>query len=180
MKSGTGMRPLLTPLLALTALLLLPACEEEAETGEPAAVAEQAPAPKKKKAPAKEEAKEAAEEEEAAPEFVYNALGRRDPYKSFVGQQNALDENRLTTPLQKYDLDQYRVVGVVWGVDDPLAMVEDPEGNGHFLKPGTLIGKNWGKVARINANTVVVAEEYRDFQGRLLVNEIVLSLPEQE
>ena len=110
-------------------------------------------------------------------EYTYNPVGKRDPFKSFIKTDTVEIERKLTTPLQKYDLDQYRVVGIVWGAAEPLAMVEDPEGNGHFLRQGTLIGKNWGKVARINPGGIVVAEEYRDIQGQLNVNEIVMDLP---
>lgn len=177
--------------------LLATACsgDEEAPAEEapadaaPAAApeAKAEPAPKKEAPPAtpvpgppQRELGEEGEEDAIQLEYVYNPVGRRDPFKSSIGQDAAVQERRVTTPLQKYDLDQFRVVGVVWGSGDPMAMVEDPEGNGHFLKVDTLIGRNWGKVSRITANSVVVAEEYRDFQGQLMVNEIVLTLPEEQ
>jgi Tfp pilus assembly protein PilP len=65
-------------------------------------------------------------------------------------------------------------------VDNPLVMVEDLEGMGHFLQRDTLIGKNWGKVVRISPAEVIVAEEYRDFEGKLIVNEIPMKLPAEK
>ena len=42
---------------------------------------------------------------------------------------------------------------------------------------GTLVGKNWGKVSRITQDEVIISEEYRDFEGKLIVHEIPLKMP---
>ena len=119
-----------------------------------------------------------AEEERLA--YSYNPIGKRDPFRSFISRDSVSIENRPETPLQKYEIDQFRLVAVIWGMDEPVAMVEDPEGLGHFLRKGVLIGKNWGKVVRIMPSEIVVAEEYRDFEGKLIVNEIPLKLPAEK
>lgn len=129
----------------------------------------------KKKKNADTDILEVPDDEELA--YTFNPVGKRDPFVPFLKTKSDKDD-RIVTPLQKYDLSQYKLVGIIWGESESTAMVEDPEKNGHFIRVGTLIGKNWGKVARINPNNVVVAEEYRDFQGRLVVNEIVMELPQ--
>jgi type IV pilus assembly protein PilP len=78
--------------------------------------------------------------------------------------------------LQKYEIDQYVLVGIVWGMDSPLALVEDPEGIGHVMEMGSYVGRNWGRVTQISDNEVVVTEEYRTINGELVVNPIKMQL----
>ncbi len=146
-------------------------------------VEEQQEAKKQESAPAHaatDTARAEAEDEGERLAYSYNPIGKRDPFRSFITKDTVTIENRPETPLQKYEIDQFTLVAVIWGIDDPVAMVEDPEGMGHFLRKNTLIGKNWGKVVRISPTEVIVAEEYRDFEGKLIVNEIPLKLPAEQ
>lgn len=114
---------------------------------------------------------------EAQEAYVYNPIGKKDPFRSFLAlAQN--DDDVPKTPLQRYDLDQYQLVGIVWGVDRPRALVEDPEATGHVVEIGTYMGKNWGKVTQITSSGLVITEEYQTIDGELVVNEIPLSLPD--
>lgn len=109
--------------------------------------------------------------------YSYNPIGKRDPFKSFITKETVATDSKIETPLQRYEIDQYSLVGIIWGGENPVAMVEDPDGMGYFLKKDSLIGRNWGKVAKITQTEIIVAEEYRDFEGKLIVNEISLKLP---
>lgn len=82
-----------------------------------------------------------------------------------------------SSPLQKYEIDQYQLVGIIWGVERSRALVQDPEGVGHVMEIGTYIGKNWGKVTQINSSEVVVTEEFQTMEGELVVNNINMTLP---
>ena len=111
--------------------------------------------------------------------YSYNPVGKRDPFEVFV-LTDALHPDVPLTPLQRYSIDQLALIGIVWGISNPHAMVQDPNGKGHVLKRGTLVGKNWGKVTRIKPDEVIISEEFRDIDGRLVVNEISLKLPKPE
>lgn len=115
------------------------------------------------------------------PEYVYNPIGKRDPFRTFIATADE-EEIRSPTPLQRYELEQYELTGIVWGVDRPRALVEDPEGMGHVIELGTYVGKKWGKVTQITSNQLVVTEEYLTPDGALVVNpiEIKLQYPEEE
>jgi type IV pilus assembly protein PilP len=125
--------------------------------------------------------KEAAEEDSIEPEYVYNPIGKRDPFRTFIATADE-EEIRSPTPLQRYELEQYELTGIVWGVDRPRALVEDPEGMGHVIELGTYVGKKWGKVTQITSSQLVVTEEYLTPDGALVVNpiEIKLQYPEEE
>ena len=114
----------------------------------------------------------------AQADYVYNPIGKRDPYRSFLslGERGSEDETPRT-PLQRYEIDEYHLVGIIWGIDRPRALVEDPDNVGHVMEIGTYIGKNWGKVTQITSSEVVVTEEYQTIDGELVVNPIRLMLP---
>jgi len=162
----------------LTALLLglgclgLLGCEDKPTTADggkkPAAAAA-----------AVKKAKSAVEEAEEASHYTYNPIGKRDPFRSFIAGERE-DEIRSPTPLQKYDVTDYRLVGIVWGVNAPRAMVEDPARAGHVIELGTYIGKNWGKVTQITSTEVVVTEEYQTIHGELVTNQLVMVLPVED
>lgn len=129
------------------------------------------------KAPVKEAPKDPLDAAIAAQEgYVYNPIGKRDPFRSFMAAGARDDDDTPRTPLQRYDLDQYALVGVIWGIDRPRALVQDPEKVGHVIEIGTYIGKNWGKVTQISNSGVVVTEEYQTIDGELVVNEIPMKL----
>lgn len=154
----------------LCAVALLAAC------GGDEAV-EAAPPPVPKVAPKKEAA---APVEDAAAAFTYNAIGKRDPFRSYFAELEKEDRNmRKFTPLQMFDLDQLNLVAVVTGIATPKALVEDPTGLGHVVKIGTLLGKHWGQVKHIRQNEIIVQEEFRDFTGRRVTHLVPMKLPEE-
>lgn len=126
------------------------------------------------------EATATATPEEIADEYNYNPIGKRDPFRSFLADELAPDTRKVVTALQRFDLDQLKIIGIIWGISSPRAMVTTPEGKGYVVQKGTLIGKNWGKVSRITQDEVIISEEYRDFEGKLIVTEVPLKLPKDE
>jgi type IV pilus assembly protein PilP len=165
-------------MIARVALLLVlaPGCDTIGELfgggddGGPAAPAAPAPA----QAPAAAATADGPPPEEI---FVYNPIGKRDPFRTFLTKENEDADGPARTDLQKYDIDQYKLVGIVWGNERPRALVQDPTGEGFVMEIGTYIGKNWGKVTQIQSDVVVVTEEYEAMDGRLIVNPIHLKLP---
>ena len=134
-----------------------PAAKKKAAKAEPAAM------------PAAEESKKEQDQEEE-PEFVYSPVGKRDPFKSPFKEETVVEraereQGRPLTKLQRWDLEQLKLQAVITGTSDPMAMVVDPEGVGHVVRRGTLIGKNWGKVTAIRRDCIVITEQIRDATG---------------
>lgn len=115
-------------------------------------------------------------------EFVYNPIGKRDPFQSFIsdGDPSGGVDGPPRTGTQKYELDQYKLVGIIWGVERPRALMEDPDKVGHVAEIGTYVGRNWGKITMITSGEVVVTEEYQTIDGELVVNNISMRLPGTE
>ncbi len=108
----------------------------------------------------------------------YNPAGRRDPFRPFTLDIRPEARTQLT-PLQRYELGQLIVVGTVWELSPPRAMVEDSVGMGFIVTIGTPIGRNGGVVTAIEPQRVVVEERVLDFYGKEQINRIVMETPKE-
>jgi type IV pilus assembly protein PilP len=92
--------------------------------------------------------------------FNYSAEGRRDPFQPYEELQLSVSGEVLgpLLPLQRFDLDQLKLVGIIWDVADPKAMFLDPSANVHLVGKDDRIGRNNGYIAVIREGEVVVIE----------------------
>jgi type IV pilus assembly protein PilP len=134
---------------------------------------------KNKEGRAKVAEKKEPEKEEA--EYSYNPAGKPDPFKPFI-QLASRSGSRTApvTPLQNFDISQLKLVAIITTSEGNIALVEDSTGKGYFLKKGTWIGKNDGKVIKILKDAVIIQEVYQDIFGQTKTNEISLSLHKVE
>lgn len=117
---------------------------------------------------------------EPAEEYEYRPEGKRDPFRPFALQRTEPTANaEALTPLQRYEIGQLTLVGIVYDVMPPRAMVEDDQGLGFILTPGTPVGPNGGVVTAIEPRQVVVVEWYTDVIGEKHRKEYVLELPSE-
>jgi type IV pilus assembly protein PilP len=159
--------------LAWLALLLVSACGGTSSAPPPAApkaaVAKAPPAP------------EAAAPQ--APPYVYNPIGKRDPFRSPDAEpatQAALASATCTEPLCRFDIDQLTLVAVVSGDANPLAMVQDPAGRGYFIRRNTRVGRQGGKVTQIMSDAVVITEYFTTPDGKTTANPVTLAIKSEK
>lgn len=117
-----------------------------------------------------------------APEWVYSSVGKRDPFRSFLDELEASRGGLVTpckTPLGRFELEQLRLVAVVTGLADPVAMVEAPNGVGYAIRRGACLGKNGGVVAAIRSGEVVVNEWAIKADGSRDRTRTILKLPKE-
>ena len=114
-------------------------------------------------APTKKKIDEAppAQAASAPVEYGYNPIGKRDPFRStsldrLTSSEGAKDEVVCAEPLCQFDLDDLRVVAVVSGDANPLAMVEDKNKVGYLVRRNTKMGRQGGKVTQVLRDCVVV------------------------
>ncbi|MGC3997934.1 MAG: pilus assembly protein PilP [Anaeromyxobacter sp.] len=144
-----------TRLLALAALAALVACG--GSTPPPAAAPKKgAPADKAKteKVEAAPTAEAPAAAKPAEPDWSYSSAGKRDPFRSFLSEvstQSNVLATRCTTPLGRYEVEQLKLVAIITGLEDPVAMVQAPNGVGYTVRRGACIGKNGGIVAAVRS-----------------------------
>jgi type IV pilus assembly protein PilP len=111
----------------------------------------------------------------SAPNF--STAGRRDPFRPFTLNTRSHNRPRENlSPLERYELGQLRLVGVVWHVKEPSAMIEDSAGLGYVVKVGTPIGANDGKVKAIKPDEIIIEETYIDLFGAKKRRELNIKL----
>ncbi|MCK4535442.1 MAG: pilus assembly protein PilP [Desulfuromonadales bacterium] len=166
--------------LAVLLVIGLSGCSDEpAPTSAPAKPRAVAKPPAKSVPPPVADDKQA---EDKKPQFVYESEGRRDPFLPLTAIKKPLDqaEEEPLTPLQQYELQQYRLLGVIVGLDEPRAMVAAPDGKSYILKKGVKIGKNNGVVIDITDKVIQVEEKYYDFSGNVRTNIQDIVVPKRE
>jgi type IV pilus assembly protein PilP len=136
------------------------------------------PAVEKKKVESMKVAEKKESEKKEEAEYTNNPLGKPDPFKPFIQITPAKEYSRNVpqTPLQKYEISQLKLVAIIITPEGNIALVEDSAGKGYFLKKGTEIGKNDGKVKKILKDKVIIEEVYEDIFGQKKINEISLFL----
>lgn len=112
--------------------------------------------------------------------FLYDATGKRDPFRSFILDRLHEDETQTKGPLEEYDLSQLQVAGLVWKAERRRALVIDPSGQGYVVEEGDKIGKNNGRVLEIGDSSMRVREEYVDFHGEATTKEIDMRIRQSQ
>ncbi len=170
--------------ISLLAAYLLIVCLSLAGCGEDAVQQKMAVTQKTKtKVTTKKKALEEkpAEFDKVEPKYVYEPAGRRDPFLALIKIRKTFSENgQPLTPLQKFDLGQFRLIGVIVGRNEPMAMVMAPGGKSYVLKRGVKIGKNAGMVIDIREDAVVVEERFYNFAGEHRTSVQEIQLPKRQ
>jgi type IV pilus assembly protein PilP len=106
----------------------------------------------------------------------YDPTGRIDPFVPLLKTKEKQEEQksnrkkrpqRRLTPLEKVDLDQLKLVGVILAPSGNMALVEEASGKGYIVSTGTRIGINSGKISEILQDQIIVDEEVEDLTGKI-------------
>ncbi len=85
----------------------------------------------------------AAPAKDAAPSYVYEASGRRDPFRPLVMPKvEAVAKVRPKTGLASLEVNELKLVGIVWGQRGYFALVEAPTGAGYVVRANDVIGED--------------------------------------
>jgi len=104
----------------------------------------------------------------------------RDPFRPFtLNLRPDTQDNEILTPLQRFELPQLKLTGVVLDLRPPRAMLQDNSGMGYIITPGTPIGRRRGVVKAIEPRRVVVEERILDYYGREQIHQVVIEMPKE-
>lgn len=108
---------------------------------------------------------------------IYNPENKIDPFMSLIKEEPKIEintskknekEKRIPrTPLERVDLSQLKLVGIIQLSGENKGLVEEASGKGYIISLGTYMGKNSGKVVEITEDRVIVEEELEDALGKL-------------
>jgi type IV pilus assembly protein PilP len=161
---------------------VVPACgNDDAAAPAPAPTAPAAqPAPRGPAAPAASAAAApatAAASVTAAEDLVVRRFRpARDPFRS-VTELRRRNTSSLTHPLQQYSVQQLELLGIIWGIADPKALLRAPDKREFVIGVGTPVGTGDGKVVAILQDRVIIVERYYDYRGQLQTERYEIVLP---
>lgn len=121
---------------------------------------------------------------------VYNPEGKIDPFaplfkdepaqrKEAAGKEKPDEKKKKRkrrTPIEKVDLSQLKLVGIILADSGNKALVEEASGKGYIIQKGTYIGIHYGKVIDILKDRVIVEEEHEDFLGNITMRKREMKL----
>jgi len=132
----------------------------------------------------------------------YNPKGKADPFEPLLREQPKKPEKqpsvttetlsdepskpkpppRRLTPLEKLDLGQLKLVGIIRSTGGNRALVEEASGKGYIIVKGTPIGIHSGVVVDILPDRVVVEEQNEDALGKVTMIKRILKFnrPDEE
>lgn len=108
--------------------------------------------------------------------FAYNPAGKQDPFSPIIVKEDRKALTGERPPLERYNINEFKLAGIVWGGFGYSAMLEGPDGKGYFVHVGTAIGQNKGIVKKITQRTMVIEEKFKTISGETDRKEIVLEL----
>ncbi len=167
------------PALALIALVALAAgCSGQQQAAPPPPAAPAAAPAQKQPIASAPTATVASIEPKKADEYIYRAAGRRDPFAPIVSRQEK--KSAVGPPLERHNVTEFKLSGIVWGGFGYNAMLEGPDGKGYFVRVGTIIGPNHGVIKKITQNAIIVEEKFKNVMGETERKEIVVELRKKQ
>lgn len=141
--------------------------------------------------------------------FVYRAEDKRNPFKPpidwlahFSSDLSPVDGStepskrrdvRAKELLESFQMDSLKLVAIVLmkqsgtdahpsapSTDEPVAMVEDPEGIGHLVRVGSYMGVNEGRIIQIRDNRIEIEEPAPKMGDPTAVRTTILELHKTE
>lgn len=119
--------------------------------------------------------------------FIYQASDRRDPFVPDketkpqappVSGGIAPDPARTREPLERFPLEEIRMVGTLEQQQVRVALVRAPDGILHRVGVGNYLGQNSGKIVEIKDNRIEVDEIVGDGAGNYRERQSTIALSE--
>jgi type IV pilus assembly protein PilP len=115
---------------------------------------------------------------------LYNPEGKLDPFEplfkkepvSLATEKSKIKKRTPLTPLERINLSQLTLVGIIQAPSGSRALVQESSGKGYVVKKGTYIGTNSGKIVQILKDSIIVEEESEDIYGKVSIVQKPLKL----
>ena len=114
----------------------------------------------------------------------YNPEGKLDPFEPLFKKERVslavgkkkIKRRTALTPLERVNLSQLTLVGIIRSPSGNRALVQESSGKGYVVKKGTYIGTNSGKIVQILKDTIIIEEESEDIYGKVSITKKPIKL----
>jgi len=120
---------------------------------------------------------------------TYDPEGKIDPFAPLFQKEkgSSLDVSKSykkrrsghLTPLEKVDLSQLKLLGIILAETGNRALVADTSGKGYVVTVGTYVGMASGRVVEIIRDRIIVEEEVENILGKISLRKRELKLQKQ-
>ena len=135
------------------------------------------------------DAQAVSKEVEASGIETYDPEGKIDPFAPLFQQEesSSLEISKSykkrrsghLTPLEKVDLSQLKLLGIILAKSGNRALVADTSGKGYVVSVGTYIGMASGRVVEVLSDRLIVEEEVENILGKISLRKRELKLQKQ-
>jgi type IV pilus assembly protein PilP len=98
----------------------------------------------------------------------FEPLFKKEPVSLSVGKKK-IKRRKPLTPLERINLSQLSLVGIIRSPSGSRALVQEATGKGYVVKKGTYIGTNSGKIVQILKDRIIIEEESEDIYGKVSI-----------
>ena len=113
-------------------------------------------------------------------EYAYDPADRRDPFAPIVSRESKQLSHSGLPPLERYNISEFKMSGILWGGFGYNAMLEGPDGKGYFVHVGSQIGPNRATVKKITQDSLVLEEKFKNYMGADDRREIIMNLRKKQ
>lgn len=121
----------------------------------------------------------ASKEDNTEKTVTYSPVGKRDPFRPPTSPTVARQTASLS-PLDRFNVEQLALRGILNGLGKPRAMFEDPDGKSYIVTEGQTIAKERVTVSRILSKGVILTQRTFNYLGEENISERVISLEGEE
>jgi len=108
---------------------------------------------------------------------LYNPEGKLNPFEPLFKKERVvlavgkkkIKRRKPLTPLERVNLSQLTLVGIIQAPSGNRALVQETTGKGYVVKKGTYIGTNSGKIVQILKDRIIIEEESEDIYGKVSI-----------
>lgn len=101
-------------------------------------------------------------------------LKLRDPFKR---PNLPSKKTEILSELERYSLDELKLLGVITGPKNKRAMLQAPDGKAYFVSEGGKVGNREGTVSKIGSNYIKIEEKIQNVLGQFEMVESFKELP---
>jgi type IV pilus assembly protein PilP len=115
----------------------------------------------------------------------YNPKGKENPFKPLFRETpkrkpkppTPVDtERKHKTALEKIDLSQLRLTGIILAASGNKALVQEASGRGYVISKGTYIGTQGGRVSAVLKDRVIIDEMMKDDMEKVFIQKTEMKI----
>lgn len=91
------------------------------------------------------------------PQYLINKLTFRPPAPIAAIDQQAIDDR--VEPIRRWNTKEYTLVGIIWEVKNPKALLRDVQSRVHVIRINDKVGNQEGVVTSIREGAITVSEK---------------------